>query len=130
MSEQSDQITAAERLGYPYLVYTDHLGHEQVLSLPESWERLTVGRGAGTDLALAWDSEVSRVHAELVRLGEDWVVVDDGLSRNGTFVNGERIERRRRLVDGDDLRVGDTEIRYRAPLQADDRTEVVPTQPS
>ena len=31
----------------------------------------------------------------------DWTVVDDGLSRNGTYVNGERIHGRRRLVDGD-----------------------------
>jgi pSer/pThr/pTyr-binding forkhead associated (FHA) protein len=128
VSQQSDKIAAAERIGYPYLIYDDHLGHQQVLSLEDGWERVTVGRGAGTDLPLAWDSEVSRVHAELVRLGEDWVVVDDGLSRNGTFVNGELIERRRRLLDGDKLRFGDTDVRFRAPLQADDLTEVAPTQ--
>ena len=39
---------------------------------------------------LTWDPDASRVHAELVRLADAWVVVDDGLSRNGTFVNGER----------------------------------------
>jgi pSer/pThr/pTyr-binding forkhead associated (FHA) protein len=125
--DEQDQIAAAERLGYPYLVYRDHLGSQQVLSLQETWERITIGRGAGTDLALAWDSEVSRVHAELTRLGEDWVLVDDGLSSNGTFVNGERIERRRRLFDGDELRFGETDVRFRAPLQAIDATEIVQT---
>ena len=59
-------------------------------------------------LALPWDDEVSRLHAELVRMGEDWVLCDDGLSHNGTFVNGERVRGRRRLRDGDVVTVGAT----------------------
>jgi hypothetical protein len=55
-----------------------------VLSLQDGWDRVTVGRGAAADVSLPWDSEVSRVHAELLRLGDDWAVVDDGLSGNGT----------------------------------------------
>ena len=48
--------------------------------------------GAGQPtLSLDFDPEVSRVHAELERLGDDWTVADDGLSRNGSFVNGERV---------------------------------------
>ena len=31
------------------------------------------------------------MHAELTRIGDDWVVCDEGLSHNGTFVNGERV---------------------------------------
>ena len=33
------------------------------------------------------------MHARFERVGDAWAVVDDGLSRNGTFVNGERRER-------------------------------------
>ena len=62
---------------------------------------MTVGRRAERDVALAWDTEVSRLHAQLEPVGGDWIVVDDGLSRNGTYVNGERVNGRRRLRDGD-----------------------------
>jgi hypothetical protein len=42
-------------------------------------------------------------------------VSDDGLSRNGTFVNGVRIAGRRRLADGDVLRFGTTLVEFRCP---------------
>jgi pSer/pThr/pTyr-binding forkhead associated (FHA) protein len=123
------EIAAAERQGDPYIVYTDSRGDQRVLSLPDAWERVTIGRGMSADVALTWDADASRVHAELVRLADAWVVVDDGLSRNGTFVNGERVASRRRLLDGDQLRIGRTEIRFRAPFQADDHTRVDTPRP-
>jgi pSer/pThr/pTyr-binding forkhead associated (FHA) protein len=123
---QSDtpDVVEARRLGSPYLVYADGHGRQQVLSLLDDWSRITIGRGMGNDVIVAWDEGASRVHAEIVRLADAWVVVDDGLSRNGTFVNGERIERRQRLVDGDELRVGATTIRFHAPMEAPDQTAV------
>ncbi len=42
-------------------------------------------------------------------------MVDDDLSRNGTFVNGSRLRGRRRLEDRDVVRVGVTEVLYRDP---------------
>jgi len=66
---------------------------------------------------LPGDDEVSRLHAELERLGDEWAVSDDGLSRNGTYVNGARISRKRRLRDGDTIRVGHVLIEYRCPGQ-------------
>ena len=38
--------------------------------------------------------------------GQQCTLVDEGLSRNGSFVNGERVGGRRRLRDGDTLRSG------------------------
>jgi hypothetical protein len=73
---------------------------------------------------LAWDSEVSRTHAQLELIGGEWALVDDGLSRNGSFVNGERLAGRRRLADGDVLRLGRTSIVFRAPTSASDTTAV------
>ena len=87
-----DDIAAAERQGDPYLIYEDAHGARRVLSLPDGWHRITIGRGMAADVPLTWDPDASRVHAELVRLADAWVVVDDGLSRNGTFVNGERVD--------------------------------------
>ena len=62
-----DEIAAAERQGDPYLVYADAHGRRRVLSLPDSWHRITIGRGMSTDVPLTWDPDASRVHAELVR---------------------------------------------------------------
>jgi pSer/pThr/pTyr-binding forkhead associated (FHA) protein len=43
-----------------------------------------------------------------------WAVADDGLSTNGTYVNGKRVGGRQRLRDGDRLRVGQTVLAYKA----------------
>jgi pSer/pThr/pTyr-binding forkhead associated (FHA) protein len=78
----------AERAGTPFLVLRDGGGAQRLFVLDAARERVTVGRSAGNDVALPWDGEVSRVHAELERLGDEWTAADDGLSRNGSFVNG------------------------------------------
>ena len=109
----------AERLGRPFVVYRDGHAEQQIFTLPDELERVMVGRGATTGIWLEWDTEVSRVHAELERIGEHWTVSDDGLSRNGTHVNGERLVGRRRLHDGDVIRFGRTAATFRQPLQVD-----------
>jgi pSer/pThr/pTyr-binding forkhead associated (FHA) protein len=88
-------------------------------------QRLTIGRSDDTDVALGWDGEVSRVHAQLERVGPSWTLVDDGLSRNGSFVNGERVAGRRRLADGDVLGLGETALLYRAPLESESSVTLV-----
>jgi pSer/pThr/pTyr-binding forkhead associated (FHA) protein len=96
--------------GSPFLLYRDDAGRQRMLEL--TGDRVTVGRRGSSDVPLAWDSEVSRLHAELVRLGDDWVACDEGLSHNGTFVNGERLRGRRRLRDGDTIAIGETLIAF------------------
>lgn len=105
----------AEREGTPFLVYRDGAGVQQILRLTDSVQRLIVGREYGVDVRLEWDSDVSRVHAQLERVGESWTLADDGLSRNGTFLNGERVIGRRRLEDRDTIRLGSTIVVYRRP---------------
>jgi pSer/pThr/pTyr-binding forkhead associated (FHA) protein len=106
----------AERAGVPFLIYRDGGGEQQIVDLGEDREQMTVGRAAAADIVLDWDTEVSRLHAELGRIGRDWTVSDDGLSRNGTHVNGERVIGRRRLQDGDVLRFGQTSAIFRQPM--------------
>lgn len=70
---------------------------------------------------------VSRVHAKLLRAHTSWVLVDNG-SRNGTFVNGKRVERAT-LADGDVFECGRTLFIFRAarlsaPEIPHDRDEV------
>jgi hypothetical protein len=94
--------------------------HLLELDLP----RLTIGRGPSNDIALTWDDRASRLHAELEFLGGEWVIVDDGLSTNGTWVGEERVVGRRRLYDGDVIRVGDTLIAFCAPGSQNARTNL------
>src|SRR4051794_35334036 len=98
--------------GAPFLLYRRGDGEQVFTDLPQHAERLTIGRRDSNAIALPWDSQVSRVHAELVRMGPDWILCDDGISHNGTFVNGERVRGRRRLRDGDAISVGDTVISF------------------
>lgn len=109
------QRLAAEREGAPFLVARTDDGHQVLATLPDREGRATIGRSEHNDVALAWDDEVSRLHAELERLGGEWTVADDGLSRNGTWVNGTRITGRTRLRDGDVVRVGRTALAFVDP---------------
>lgn len=114
----------AERRGEPFLVWRRDSGGQQLFPLHPGLQRVTIGRGPSNDISLSWDTEVSRVHAELERLGGEWTLVDDGLSRNGTWINGERIGGRHRLRDGDVVQVGQTLFAFRVPDPDDSR----PTQ--
>ncbi len=107
-------IIGAERMGLPFLLWRDPDGPQQIFTLSER-RHATVGRRSSNDIVLSDDGEVSRTHAELALVGEDWTISDDGLSRNGTFVNGKRITQRRRLADGDVLVFGTTLVEFRAP---------------
>ena len=104
----------AEREGAPFLAYKDAAGELRLRPLRDL-ERATLGRSEHNEVSLAWDQEVSRTHAQLEHVGGDWTLVDDGLSRNGSFVNGERVRGRRRLDDGDIVRLGRTSLLFRAP---------------
>jgi len=64
--------------------------------------RTALGRGENCDIVLDGET-VSRLHCEIVRFGAVYVVQD--FSRNGTFVNGQRVQQMQ-LQDGDQLRVG------------------------
>jgi pSer/pThr/pTyr-binding forkhead associated (FHA) protein len=109
----------AERRGTPFLLYRDDAGRQRIVELDSSAQHVTIGRRPENDLALPWDAEVSRVHAQLEPVGREWSLIDDGISRNGSYVNGERLDRRRRLRDGDRLCFGETAVLFRAPELAD-----------
>ncbi len=65
--------------------------------------KFTIGRGPENSLCLPV-SVVSRLHAEVIRLGEDYVLRDQG-STNGSFINGSRVTELM-LTDGDHIRFG------------------------
>ncbi|HWF34387.1 MAG TPA: FHA domain-containing protein [Solirubrobacteraceae bacterium] len=107
------QLLAAERAGEPFLVYRDGERRLSIFAAGPERETFTLGRRPQTDLSVNWDNEVSGLHAELQALGGEWTIVDDGLSTNGTFVNGRRVSGRERLRDGDRIRVGRTILAFK-----------------
>jgi pSer/pThr/pTyr-binding forkhead associated (FHA) protein len=106
---------AAERTGEPFVIYRDEGGAQRIVGLAPDVRELTIGRHGECDVLLDWDPQVSGLHAQLQSSAGHWLVVDDGLSRNGTFVNGERVVGQRRLDDGDQLEVGKTLLIFRRP---------------
>jgi hypothetical protein len=110
-----DARVEAERAGRPYLLYRDGEDEQQLFLFVADSAEATVGRQPPVDLVLDWDHQVSRLHARFERVQGEWELVDDGLSRNGTFVNGERLSGRRRLNDGDSLRFGATTMTFGSP---------------
>ena len=72
---------------------------------------ITLGRGVTNDVSLPEDEYTSTRHAR-VEPRRDGIWVEDIGSTNGTFVNGIRLTRERRLAPGDVLRVGETDLRF------------------
>lgn len=72
---------------------------------------LTVGRGTQNDVSIDGDEFASARHVR-VEPRRDGVWVSDIGSTNGTYVNGVRIDRPRKLAQGDVVRVGETELRF------------------
>ena len=107
-------LASAEHEGHAFLAYRDGFGDLRLVSI-EHATRLTIGRTADNDVVVDGDPQVSRAHAVIERIGGGWALLDDGLSRNGSFINGERVLGHRRLADDDMLRIGATSILFRCP---------------
>lgn len=105
----------AERGGRPFLVYRDGGDEQRILVVEAGATEIWVGRGEAAGLRLDWDAEVSALHAQIEVVGDECTLLDDGLSRNGSFVGPERVHGRRRLRDGEVLRFGRTTVLYRRP---------------
>jgi diguanylate cyclase (GGDEF)-like protein len=86
-----------------YLVVLSGSGVGQMVRVDEA--ALVIGRGSAVELRLL-DDGISRRHARVTRDG-DRCWVEDLDSKNGTFVNGERVTRRA-LADGDKIQVGES----------------------
>lgn len=103
-----------EREGGDFALLRDDGGDLRLIDLDRQGDQLSIGRDASSAIPLTWDREVSRLHARLSRVGDAWVVEDDGLSRNGTYLNGERLAGSARLKDRDVLRLGNVTVSYRS----------------
>jgi hypothetical protein len=113
--EELEERRAALEKGLPFLLYRDGDGQQRLFTLDEEAEAITVGRRYEADISLPWDPEASRLHAELSLRAGEWTICDDGWSQNGTWVNGLRLAGRRRLADGDLVKIGRTILGFHQP---------------
>lgn len=120
-ADELGQRLSAQRSGDAHLIFRNGEGRQVICELLAIGGLVTIGRLNHRDISLAWDEETSRLHAKLELTGEDWTIVDSG-SRNGTFVNNERLAGPRRLRDGDSIVIGRTAIVFRSPHRADGYT--------
>ena len=74
---------------------------------------ISIGRGGPNEVRLDGDDFASAQHAR-VEPRRDGVWIEDVGSTNGTFVNGVRLSRARKLAAGDLVRVGETDLRFEA----------------
>ena len=102
--QQQRASEVAARLILP----SDESGRE----VPLTGRRLSIGRHGGNELVLQ-SKFVSDRHAWIAKRDTSYLVWDRG-SRNGTFVNGERIHGRQRLTDGDRISFGDVQVVFRS----------------
>jgi FHA domain-containing protein len=91
------------------VVSSPTLQEGQALTLDSA--SLTVGRGPQNDVKLDGDDYASARHAR-IEPRRDGVWVEDIGSTNGTYLNGIKLTRARKLTQGDVVRVGETELRY------------------
>src|SRR3954471_3043951 len=113
--EELEERQAALDRGDPFLLFRDGDGRQRIVTLSEDADAVTIGRRYEADISLPWDPEASRLHAELSLRAGEWTIVDDGWSQNGTWVNGLRLAGRRRLADGDLVKIGRTILGFHQP---------------
>src|ERR1700739_3846378 len=90
-AQEIKSVIELERLGDSFLRYRDDSGELRLTRLGDGLFAATIGRSEQSDVSLPWDAYVSGVHAEIRQIAGEWTLSDEGLSRNGTFLNGERL---------------------------------------
>jgi len=100
---------AARELGRLVVLASPALDGGELIALDS--HPLTVGRGNNNDVALPEDEYASGRHARF-EPRRDGIWIEDIGSTNGTFVNGIRLTRERKLTPGDVVRIGETDLRF------------------
>jgi serine phosphatase RsbU (regulator of sigma subunit) len=81
------------------------------VSVPLDRDRITLGRSSANELCYPDDAGLSRQHLALTRSGDSWQVEDLG-SKNGTVLNGKRIDKAAPFNQGDRISAGHLTIEF------------------
>ncbi len=108
----------AERTGIAFVYWKDDEQRQRICMLDPTVQRVTIGRGRDQEIVLDWDKQVSRSHALLEKFGSEWFV--DDISRNGSYVNGDRVGKRHRLKHKDVMTFGATRVSFQDRASAEE----------
>ncbi|MBL9037342.1 MAG: FHA domain-containing protein, partial [Archangium sp.] len=122
--EMQAQYGLSEPTYSPAFLYVERgPGQGQLLEVKQGV--IVVGRASVSDLRIQHPS-ISRRHAQVKRVGEDFFVKDLG-SQNGTFVNKQRIATEVEVKVGDTLALGNALVRLRGPMTKAERLAATAT---
>ena len=109
------------------MAYVQMLIHGQPTRIDLTTDRVIIGRGTGCHVMLSGQT-VSRHHSEIVRHGESFVI-GDLESRNGTWINGTKIQRPSTLADRDVIRIAGYDLTFHvAPPVATEAMQLIVTE--
>lgn len=103
-------------------------GEGKTSTIPLDRDRITLGRSSASQLCYPDDAGLSRQHLALVRIGNVWHVEDLG-SKNGTTLNGRRVERPLPFNPGDRVSAGHLTIEFAGTDAATAQTVVFVDSP-
>jgi pSer/pThr/pTyr-binding forkhead associated (FHA) protein len=75
-----------------------------------SSSRLSIGRASNNDISIPTDNFLGRNHAELVWIGDNLLIRNID-AKNGSFINGRRIDKQAEIMHSCDLKVGATHMK-------------------
>ena len=108
---------SAREQGHAYVRYRDAADFHAV-ALDPSASPIYIGRDEGCGVRIVHDARVSRRHARLIFGAGQWSI-EDGPSRNGTFVEGRRTTGEQILLDRTTFTVGKTLLSLHMPPKSD-----------
>ena len=88
-----------------------HTPDGKVRAVPLNRDRLALGRSSANELCYPDDAGLSRHHLALEKNGDGWMVRDLN-SKNGTYVNGQRLQEPRQLVQNDRVAAGHLHLEF------------------
>ena len=107
----------------PPLELLIHTQDGKTRALPLDRERFSLGRASTNELCYADDSGLSRQHLAIEKSGDAWMVRDLG-SKNGTFVNGNRLTAPHKLGQNDRVTAGHLSLEFANRAPTFDKTVV------
>src|ERR1700684_3618548 len=93
------------------------------VTVPLDRDRITLGRSSANELCYPDDAGLCRQHLALTRNGDNWQVEDLG-SKNGTVVNGKRIDQPTIFREGDRISAGHLTIEFAETAHSTSNTVV------